>query len=265
MSKTAELAVTDLMAAGPVIAGYAIGLFVTRSQLAAVGMAAASGFLGVVATVGLPGAGDSMSLPRVAMPTIDFSFAAIVALGIPLLILTAGVGNIQSLAVVRSEGYKPNGNIFGIAAGAASVINALGGGHAAAIGSSVTVIAARPAAGPQESRFRAIVLSSLPVVALALAAIPVITIVQQLPASYTLTVGALALVAPFLHVIRKTWHGPMRFGAVTALVLAALPLQIVAMPMAFWAMVAGVAVVAGTDSGKKLWRLRAGALVEPVR
>ena len=102
MSKTAELAVTDLMEAGPVIAGYAIGLFVTRSQLAAIGTAAALGFLSIVATVGLPGAGGSMSLPQVAMPAIEFNLAAVVALGIPLLILTAGVGNIQSLAIVRS-------------------------------------------------------------------------------------------------------------------------------------------------------------------
>ena len=265
MSKTAELAVTDLMAAGPVIAGYAIGLLVTRSQLAALVMAAASGFFAVVATVGLPGAGDSMSFPQVAMPTIEFSVSAIVALGIPLLILTVGVGNIQSLAVVRSEGYKPKGNVFGMAAGVASVINALGGGHPAAIGSSATVIASGPAAGPRESRFWAVVLSSLPVVAIALAAIPVITIVQQLPVAYTLTVGALALLAPFYNLIKKTWFGPMRVGAVTALVLAALPLQFAGMPMAFWAMVAGVAIVLGTEAGHKAWRLRVGALAEPVR
>lgn len=265
MSKTAELGAADLTVVGPVIAGYAIGLLITRSQWLALVMAAAIGFLGVVATVGLPGAGDSMSFPQVAMPTIEFSVSAIVALGIPLLILTVGVGNIQSLAVVRSEGYKPQGNVFGMAAGLASVINALGGGHPAAIGSSATVIASGPAAGPQESRFWAVVLSSLPVVAIALAAIPVIMIVQQLPGSYTLTVGALALLAPFYNLIKKTWFGPMRVGAVTALMLAALPLQFAGMPMAFWAMVAGVAIVLGTASGKKLWRLRAGILAEPVR
>lgn len=258
LSETAEFAVTDLTAAGPVVAGYAIGLLITRSQLAAVGTAAATGFFGVVVTVGLPGAGDSMSLPPVALPAIEFSLAAIVALGIPILILTAGVGNIQSLAIVRSEGYTPNGNLFGVAAGAASVINALGGGHPAAIGGSVTAIASGPAAGPRESRFWAIVLSSLPVVAIALAAIPIITIVQQIPVAYTLSVGALALLAPFRHVIGKTWHGPMRASAVTSFVLAALPFQIVGMPMAFWAILAGVAVVSGIEAGRMLQRRRPG-------
>ena len=258
MSKTAELAVADPLAAGPVIAGYAIGLLVTRSQLAAVGTGAALGFLSIMATAGLPAVGGSTALPQVAMPMFDFNLPAIIALGIPLVVLTVGVGNTQSLAVVRSEGYRPKGNLFGLAAGVASVVNALGGGHPAAIGGSVSVIAAGPSAGPQTSRFWVIVLSSLPVVAIALAATPVIGIVQQLPVSYTLTVGALALVAPFHHVIRKTWHGPMRSGAVTAFLIAALPFQIVGMPMAFWAMVAGVAVVAVIQSWPKVMRWRFG-------
>ena len=134
------------------------------------------------------------------------------------------------------------GNLFGLVAGVATVINALGGGHAAAIGGSVTAVAAGPAAGPSGARFWAIVLSSLPVLVLALAAVPVIAFVQELPISYTLTVGALALVAPFKVVLRKTVEGPMRYGALTAFVVAALPFQAVGMPMAFWALAAGIAV-----------------------
>ena len=258
MSRTAQLAVGDLMVASPVIGGFAIGLLVTRSQLMAVATAAALGFLSIVATAGLPEVGGSTALPQVAMPAIDFSLPAIIALGIPLVILTVGVGNTQSLAVVRSEGYKPKGNLFGLSAGIASVVNALGGGHPAAICGATTVIAAGPSAGLQESRFWAIVVSSLPVVAIALAAIPVIAIVQQLPVAFTLTVGALALIAPFQHVIRKTWSGPRRSGAVTAFLVAALPFQFVGMPMAFWAMVAGVAVVAMIEAWPKVQSLRSG-------
>ena len=256
MSRTAQLAVGDLLVASPVIGGFALGLLVTRSQLAAVATAAVLGFLSIVATAGLPEVGGSTALPQVAMPAINFSLPTIISLGIPLLILTVGVGNTQSLAVVRSEGFKPKGNLFGLAGGIASVVNALGGGHPAAIGGSVSIIAAGPSAGPQESRFWAIVLSSLPVVAIALAAIPVIAIVQQLPVAYTLTVGALALVAPFQHVIRKTWNGPKRTGAVTAFLVAALPFQFVGIPMAFWAMVAGIAVVAMIESWPKVRSLR---------
>ena len=40
------------------------------------------------------------------------------ALGLPLLILTVGVGNLQALAIFRSEGFPARGNFFGFTAGA---------------------------------------------------------------------------------------------------------------------------------------------------
>lgn len=128
------------------------------------------------------------------------------------------------------------------------LVNALGGGHPAAIGGSSTVIASGPSAGPKESRFWAIVLSSVPTMAVAVAAVPVIAVVQDLPLSYTLTVGALALSAAFRVLVKKTVSGPMRYGAITAFVAAALPLHLAGLPMAFWALVAGVAVAGALES-----------------
>ena len=152
--------------------------------------AAVVGFIGVVVTLGIPDAGASMALPAMALPAFDFDPSSLVALGLPLLILTVGIGNLQALAVLRSEGFQARGNFYGFAAGAASLVNALGGGHPAAIGGSSIVISSGPTAGPKESRFWAIVLSSVPTMAVALAAVPVIAVVQDLPLSYTLTVGA---------------------------------------------------------------------------
>ena len=125
MTKTAQLAATDLVVAGPVIAGFIVGLAATRNHLVAVAAAASAGFLGLMATTGLPEVGNSMALPVLAMPVIDFHISAIVSLGIPLLVLTVGVGNIQGLAMARSEGFSPKGHLFGLAAATASVINAL--------------------------------------------------------------------------------------------------------------------------------------------
>ena len=264
MSKTTQLAVTDLVVVSPAIAGFVVALVITRNHLVAIAAAAVSGFLGLMLTTGLPGIADSMALPALAVPVIDFHLSAIISLGIPLLILTVGVGNIQCIALIRSEGYALKGDLVGLVAGVASVINALGGGHPASMGTTGVAIAAAPSAGPREHRFWAIVLSSLPVVGIALAAVPVIAVVQQLPVSYTLAIGALALISPFQLVVRKTWYGPMRLGAVSAFVVATLPFQIAEMTMAFWAMVVGAAVVAGSEFGKKLWHLRAGVLTEPA-
>ncbi len=92
--------------------------------------------------------------------------------------------------------------------------------------------------------------------AVALAAVPVISVVQDLPLSYTLTVGALALTAAFKVLVKKTVSGPMRYGAITAFVTAALPLHIAGLPMAFWALAAGVAVSGALEFGQlfQVWR-----------
>ena len=256
MWKTSILAIEDPVYSAPVIGGFLVALAITRSHLVAVIAAAGFGFLGVVITSGMPDAGGSMALPQFALPAFDFDPASMLALGLPLLILTVGIGNLQTLAVLRSEGFRAPGNFYGLAAGVASLVNALGGGHPAAIGASTTIIASGPSAGPKESRFWAIVLSSLPTIAVAVAAVPVIAVVQDLPLSYTLTVGALALTAAFKVLVKKTVSGPMRYGAITAFVAAALPLHLAGLPMAFWALAAGVAVAGVLESGPLLqvWR-----------
>ena len=70
-----------------------------------------------------------------------------------------------------------------------------------------------------------------------------------MPLSYTLTVGALALVMSFRRVVQKTLEGPVLAGGLTAFTVAALPLQIAGMPMAFWALVAGMVVATAMRPG----------------
>jgi len=256
MWKTSLRAFEDPIYAAPVIVGFLITLLITRNHLISVVSAAVAGFVGVIITAGMPDAGGSMALPAMGLPSFDFSPSSLVALGLPLLILTVGIGNIQALAILRSEGFRAPGNAYGLAAGAASLVNALGGGHPAAIGGNSIAITAGPAAGVKESRFWAIAISSVPTIAVAFAAVPVIAIVQDLPLSYTLSVEALALTASFKVLAIKTAKGPMKYGAMTAFVAAALPLQMAGMPMAFWALLARVAAAGVLEQGQllKCWR-----------
>ena len=152
--------------------------------------------------------------------------------------------------------------MYGLAVGAATVLNALGGGQAAALGGTAVAVASDSATGPAGSRFWAIVLSSLPVVIVALIAVPVIAVVQDLPLSFTLSVGALALLPSFKVLVRKSVTGPVKGGAVTALVVAALPFQAVGMPMAFWALLAGAVVAVALEHrpGLGTWRRTSAAI-----
>jgi benzoate membrane transport protein len=242
MFKTADLAISNLTAAGPALAGYGIGLIATKNQIIAIATAAAVGFIGVLVTGGMHATNIGFEAPITAIPAFEFSPTALLALGIPMFILTAGVGNIQSLAVLKSAGYQIRSNIVGAVSGVTTVVNALGGGHPAAIGSISVVVASGPAAGHFKSRYWAIALSSVPVIFIAMLAVPVIAVVQALPIAYTLTIGALAFIGPFRQTFAVTRTGDLRLGALAAFGLAALPLQALGMPMAFWALIAGIAI-----------------------
>ena len=262
MLKTSQLAVGDLAIAAPIIAGFILTFAATRNQLLAVGIAAAVGMLGVIVADGVPGAGASAELPRFFPLAIELDPSAMIALGVPLVILVVGVGNIQSLAVLRSECYAVRGNLFGFVAGAATVVNALGGGHADGVGGTTTVIGAGSDAGPREHRYWAILISSVPVVVIAFAASPIIAFVQELPVTYPLTVGALALAMPFKQVMAKTLAGDNRTAALISVLVAAVPLQMVGMPMAFWALVAGTAVVMlGSEQTRRYSRRTRSTLI----
>ena len=147
-------------------------------------------------------------------------------------------------------------NFYGFAAGAASLINALGSSHPTAIGGSSIAITAGEAADPKESRFWAIALSSVRTILVAFAVAPVIAVVQDIPPSHTLTVGALALTVSFRVLVMKTVTGLMCYGAMIAVVLATLPLRFAGLPITFWALLAGVAAAGVFESRQLLqcWR-----------
>ena len=114
-----------------------------------------------------------------------------------------------------------------------------------------------------KSRFWAIILSSVPVVIIALLAVPVITVVRDLPLTFTLSIGALAFLPTFRVVARKSVTGPMKGGAITALIVAALPYQVADMPMAFWALLAGMIVSASLKHRLIFLRNLEKTVVEP--
>ena len=88
-------------------------------------------------------------------------------------------------------------------------------------------------------------------------------IVQDLPLSYTLTVGSLAVTLSFKVLVQKTVSGPMRYGTMIAFVAATLPLHMAGMPMAFWALLAGVGAAGLLESGQlmRCWLPNPAAMV----
>ena len=72
-----------------------------------------------------------------------------------------------------------------------------------------------------------------------LTAVPVIAVVQDLPLSFTLLIGALAIASPFVRLFGASFSGPSQTGVTIAFLLAMLPFQMLGLPMAFWVLVGG--------------------------
>ena len=141
MLKTSSLAATDLAVAGPTVLGFVLTLAATRSHLLAVAIAAASGLLAVSVFGDVPAFANSGALPQVGLPSIEMDPAAMVALGIPLLVLTRcwkrpGAGD---TAVRGVQNQRQPARACG---GISTVVNALGGGHPAAIGGTTIAVSA---------------------------------------------------------------------------------------------------------------------------
>ena len=146
-------AVNDFLIAGPTVAGYIAGRMLNSSKVPPMGFAVIFGaaaifFVGTEAPAAIP-----WSLPAVAAPDMAFSLQAFVAVSLPLVILSMGMGNVQGLGFLISQGYRPPINVVSIIVGVNSVINAVFGGHPAIVARIGVSILAAPEAGPLPTRY----------------------------------------------------------------------------------------------------------------
>jgi benzoate membrane transport protein len=91
--------------------------------------------------------------PVVLLPEAQFSVSAFIAVSLPLVILSAGLGNVQGLGFLVAQGYRVPANLITVVLGLQSVVNALFGGHQAMLGRGGVAILASPEAGPATGRY----------------------------------------------------------------------------------------------------------------
>lgn len=254
MVKTTNIGISDAFVSGPIVGGYLLARLLRQGHLVSLITAMGAGVVVILASGTTFENVDAVALPALKLAVIEFDLAAIISLGIPILILTVGIGDVQALAILKSEGYRLNSNLAAMYGGITTAINALFGGHAASLGGGSIVLASGPSAGPMKSRYWAMLLSSLPVVVVALLTVPVIGIVLQLPASFTLVIGAIAIAPSLVLMMKKTVDGPMWIGGVVAVAVATIPLQVAGLSMPFWALLVGsvVTTIVGPRERRRL-------------
>ncbi len=231
----------DGAVAGSAVAGYLAARALGSRRLPPVAVAVLCGAAAVAATGGIGPVDGAWSPPALGVPGIELSPAAVLTVSPPLVVFALALGNVQGLGYMVAQGYRPPVTAISLAVGAASILNALLGGHQASVGRATSPIVGGPDAGPAEGRWRASVVASVGALGIAAAAGPVVGLVGALPASFVAVVCGLALLGPFQESLQRSLDGPLRLGALVAFIVAATPFTAAGIGSSSWALAAGVA------------------------
>jgi benzoate membrane transport protein len=248
--------IDDTLIAGAAVVGYAAGRLVAIPRLPPLGLAALFGGLAVTLTHQLQPAAIAWSPPVLVAPQVTLSLPAIVAVSLPMVVLTIGLGNVQGLGFLLSQGYRTPVNLVTVVVGINSVFNALLGGHPAIVARTGVSILAGPDAGPAAGRYWGSVIAASLTLLIAVAASPLAALLDALPHPYVVTLAGLAILSSFQDALRKGFGGPLRFGATVAFVLSATPFAVAGVSSAFWALLAGLvaSLVVERDDLLAHWR-----------
>jgi benzoate membrane transport protein len=248
--------VTDVAVAGVTAAGYVIGRAMRNPRVPPIGLALISGALAVAVMHSATPAPVDWALPSLAVPSMHFSFNGVLAISLPLIVLSIGLGNVQGLGYLAEQGYRVPADKVTLVLGVNSLVNAFFGGHTAQASRNGIPIMASPQAGPMHGRYWASVLVAGAMVVIALAASPVTSLVGILPHSYVITLAGLAILPSFQDAMERAFGGTLRFAALVSFLVAATQFSVLGITSAFWALVIGIVVAFATDRAQLLthWR-----------
>jgi benzoate membrane transport protein len=232
--------VNDVFVAGITLAGYLAGRFISSPRVPPMGLAIVVGGLAVFLFGDTAPGAISFALPQVALPTMHFSFAAFMAVSLPMIILAMGLGNVQGLGFLIAQKYPVPVTQTTILTGVNSIVNALFGGHAATVARTGAAILAGPEAGPKEGRYWATTISAVLTVTIALGAGTLTSLLMALPRTFVVTLAGLAIFSSLQGAFETAFGGKLRFGALVALAAAATPFSVMGITSGFWALPAGI-------------------------
>jgi benzoate membrane transport protein len=255
----------DVVVAGSTVVGYFVGRALRHPRIPPVSLALLLGGLAVFLTHRAAPTPVVWTLPTLVMPGLEFSLVAFVAVSLPLVVLSMGLGNVQGLGFLLGQGYRVPVNQTTVVLGINSIVNALFGGHVAIVSRNGMPIMAGPEAGPVGGRYWANVISAGLCLLIALAAGPVASLLGVLPRGYVVALAGLAILPSFQNALEKAVGGGLRSGAVIAFVVAATPFSFLGITSAFWALLAGLAASAIAERAELLLHWRGGSADEERR
>ena len=252
----------DPRVAGATLAAYLAGRALRRPQAPPLGVAMLGGLLACALGGDLGATGLAWVRPEPFLVAPHFSPAAVLAVGLPLVVFCTVGGNVPAFSALLAHDYRPPVDRLLVATGLASVAQALVGLSPMALTRDTVALLAGPDAGPAPGRYRASLVNAALFLAAAGAAGPLVALLGALPAGYLATLAALAVLPAFQNALAQAFGGPARLGPTAAFLTAATPFTLAGLPAPFWGIVVGLVIVVAVERPPRP-RERTDRLPEP--
>lgn len=236
------------LAAGALVAGFFAARRRPNRFIPPLGLGCALGLLVLAASGGFEPASFQAGVPAVEFVRPIFDFSAIVAIGLPLVLLAVGLQNMQGFGGLRAAGYEPPFRLVTAVLGGVSMVHASVGAPPGGMQTTPLFVMAGDQSGPQESRWIAAVVASVGCLAIAAGAVTVAAFVSALPLGFVAATVGIILLATVFDSLRSALSGPLAFPAFVAFVVAASDLSIAGMGAPLWALVIGAVATAKVPS-----------------
>ncbi len=236
------------LAAGALVAGFFAARRRPNRFIPPLGLGCALGLLVLAASGGFEPASFQAGAPAVEFVHPIFDFSAIVAVGLPLVLLAVGLQNMQGFGGLRAAGYEPPFRLVTAVLGGVSMLHASVGAPPGGMQTTPLFVMAGDQSGPKESRWIAAVVASAGCLAIAAGAVTVGAFVSALPLGFVAATVGIILLATVFDSLRSALAGPMAFPAFVAFVVAASDLSVVGMGAPLWALVIGAVATAKMPS-----------------
>ena len=181
--------------------------------------------------------------PRLVFETPSWSPSAVLAIALPLYVVTMASQNVPGVAVMAGLGYRVPWRDSLATTGVGTLLSAPFGGHAVNLAAITAALAAGPDAGPDpRRRWPASLGAAGAYVVLAATAGLVTGLVAAAPAGIVEAAAGLALLGTLAASLRASLaEEDDRLPATLTLVVAASGVSLLGVGAAFWALVVGIA------------------------
>ena len=232
------------LAAGALVAGFFLARRRPNRFVPPLGLGAALGIAVLAATGGFHSTSLQVGVPAVEFVRPVFDPSAIVAVGLPILLLAVGLQNMQGFGGLRAAGYEPPFRLMSAVMGGVSMVHASVGAPPSGMQTTPLFLMAGEESGPKETRWMAAVVASIGCLAIAAGAVTVAAFVSALPLGFVAATVGIILLATVFDSLRSAITGPMAFPAFVAFIVAASDLSIAGMGAPLWALAVGAIATA---------------------